>query len=149
MTEAAPLFARKVLGSLRPANRFCEEAIGHLKEGETVTIKLGKVTRNQKRRAFYWVLLHVASRVLQDRTDSPWDAESLHLVLKQKLRLGEDLKNHKGEVIGFKPRSTSDARMTETERSRWLDRVSNVLSHWTGVPAADLVREAREQGETT
>ena len=38
--------------------------------------------------------------------------------------------------------------MSEPERARWLDRVSNALSQWTGVPAEDLMREAREQDAT-
>lgn len=143
MSEQPPLFFKPVLGSLRPANQAAEDAMKAV--SGVVTVKLGKVTRNQRRRGYYWVLLGVAAQVLQDKTDSPWDAESLHDILKRRLRLGTPLRNSGGDEIGFKPRSTSDAKMSEPERARWLNRVSQALSHWTGVPAEDLMREARER----
>ena len=142
MAEQPPLFFRAVLGSLRPANKAAEDAMKAV--SGTVTVKLGKVTRNQRRRGYYWVLLAVAAQVLQDRDGQPWDAELLHEELKRALRLGIELKTPSGRKV-FKPRSTSDAKMTEPERAHWLDRVSNALSQWTGVPSADLMREARER----
>lgn len=142
MAETPPLFFRPVLGSLRPANKAAEDAMKAVQG--TVTVKLGKVTRNQRRRGYYWVLLGVAAEVLQDRDGQPWDAELLHSELKTALGLGDVLVTPSGRQV-FKPRSTSDAKMTEPERVRWLDRVSNALGQWTGVPAADLMREARER----
>jgi hypothetical protein len=142
VAETAPLFFRPVLGALRPANKPAEEALKAV--SGVVTVKLGKVTRNQRRRGYYWVLLSVAAEVLQDRDGQPWDAELLHDELKRALKLGVTLKTRSGREV-FKPQSTSDAKMSEPERARWLDRVSNALSQWTEVPAADLMREARDR----
>lgn len=145
MADQPPLIFKPVLGSLRPANKFADDALKAI--AGPVVVKITKATRNQKRRSYYWVLLDIGAEVLQDRTDSPWDAESLHDHLKRRLRLGEPLKNTEGEEVGFKPRSTADAKMSEPERARWLDRVSNALEQWTEVPAADLVREAKERSQ--
>lgn len=144
MSDSPPLIFRKVLGSLRPANRAADEALGAV-DGH-VTVKIGKVTKNQRRRAYYWVLLDVAAEVLQDKTGSPWDAESLHDFLKRKLRLGEPLLNTAREEVDFKVKSTADAKMTEVERARWLDRVANTLSVWCEVPMETLMQEVRERG---
>jgi len=142
MADSPPLFFKPVLGSLRPANKAAEDAMKAVQG--TVTVKLGKVTRNQRRRGYYWTLLGVAAEVLQDRDGQPWDAELLHFELKLALALGDILVTPSGRQV-FKPRSTSDAKMTEPERAHWLDRVSNALGQWTGVPAEDLMRETRER----
>ena len=140
--DQPPLFFRPVLGSLRPASKAAEDAMKAVTG--TVTVKLGKVTRNQRRRGYYWVLLATAAEVLQDRDGQPWDAELLHAELKRALRLGTILTTPSGREV-FKPASTADAKMSEQDRARWLDRVSNALSQWTGVPTGDLMREAKER----
>ncbi len=142
MSDQPPLFFRPVLGSLRPANQFAEETMKVI--NGPVVVKITKATANQRRRGYYWVLLGVAAHVLQDRDGQPWDAELLHRELKIALKLGIELETPSGRKV-FKPRSTSDAKMSEPDRARWLDRVSNALSQWTGVPAEDLMREARER----
>lgn len=142
MSDKPPLIFRPVLGSLRPANRFADEAVKSI--SGPVVVKITKATANQRRRGYYWVLLGVAAQVLQDRDGQPWDAELLHEEMKEALGLGRYLTTPSGRKV-FKPRSTSDASMTEPERARWLDRVSNALGQWTGIPAEDLMREAREQ----
>jgi hypothetical protein len=149
MLDSPPLIFAPVLGSLRPANKFAEETVKAI--SGPVVVKISKATANQRRRGYYWVLLGVAAEVLQDRDGQPWDAELLHRELKIALGLGEILVTPSGRQV-FKARSTSDAKMTEPQRAHWLDRVSNTLSQWTGVPAADLMQEARERdariGET-
>jgi hypothetical protein len=110
-----------------------------------VSFDIKKSGANQRRRSFYWVMLDVASEALTDRTDSPWDAESLHDTLKGKLRLGTPLKNTKGEEVGFKPRSTSNRAMAEPDRARWTDRCANVLSHWLECEVTELMDEARRR----
>jgi translation elongation factor EF-1beta len=102
-----------------------------------------KTGANDRRRGFYWVMLDVAADALTDGTDSPWDAESLHIELKRKLRLGTPLLNKKGEEVGFKLKSTSNRAMPEPERARWTDRCANVLSHWIGCEVTELMNEAR------
>jgi hypothetical protein len=140
--DKPPLLFRPVMGSLRPANKFAEEAVKALMG--TVVVKITRATANQRRRGYYWTLLAVAAQVLQDRDGQAWDAELLHGELKRALKLGVTLTTPSGREV-FKPRSTSDAAMSEPDRARWLDRVSNALGQWTGVPAADLMQEARER----
>lgn len=146
MSDQPPLVFRPVLGSLRPASDAAIDAVKALSGLVTITIR--KANRNTLRHKYYWKLLTVAAEVLQDKTDSPWDAESLHDHLKKRLRLGTPLLNTKGEEVDFKVKSTAFHKMNEAEFARWLDRASNVLSQWTGVPAEDLMREAREREQS-
>lgn len=140
MSEQAPLLFAKQLGSLRPMNKAAEAALKAV-EG-TCRVRITKVSRNQRRRAYYWILLSVAAQALHDRHDIDLDAELLHDVLKRKLGLGTEIVLPSGEVV-FKPRSTSDKAMSEVERAAWLDRVSMALARWLGVPVQTLLDEAR------
>lgn len=142
--DSPPLIFKPVLGSLRPANPFAADAVKAI-DGPVV-VKITKATANQRRRGYYWVLLAVAAEVLSDQDGQAWDAEVLHRELKVALKLGVELTTKSGRKV-FKPGSTSDAKMTEPDRARWLDRVSNALGQWTGVPAEDLMREARERDQ--
>lgn len=139
-----PLIFAKHLGSLRPVNQAAHDVLGGLEPGKHVRIRVTGMTRNQRRRGFYWVALAVAAEVLADRTGDPWDAELLHLELKKVLKLGTTWTTPSGREI-FKPASTSDASMGEAERARWTDRCMNVLSQWCGVPIADLMDEVRSR----
>jgi hypothetical protein len=141
-TDKPPLFFAKSLGSLRPATRAAELAVKAIPEGAQVRVRITRTTANQRRRAFYWVMLDVAAQALQDATDTPMDAELLHAILKQKLELGAWITLPSGERV-FKPASTSDRAMPENERARWTDRCANVLSHWLRVPVETLMDEAR------
>lgn len=141
-SDKPPLLGRVVLGSIVPANGPAKDALRAV-EGMEVDFSIKKSGANQRRRAFYWVMLDVASEALAARTDSPWDAETLHDVLKVKLRLGTPLRNTRGEEVGFKPQSTSNRAMTEPDRARWTDRCANVLSHWLGIEVTELMDEAR------
>lgn len=141
-SEKPPLLFVKQLSSLRPANKAATEAMKAI-EG-TVRVRITKVTRNQRRRGFYWVVLSVAAQALHDRHGIDMDAELLHDVLRRKLGLGAEIVLPSGEVV-FKPRSTSDKAMNEVERTAWTDRVVNTLSRWLGVPAHALLDEAKAQ----
>lgn len=146
MADAPPLLFTKVMGGLRPANAAATEALKGVQG--TCRVRITRVTANQQRRAYYWVMLAVAAQSLQDATDMPWDAELLHDELKRRLQLGEEWKTPSGVTV-FKPRSTSDKAMSEPDRARWTDRCANVLSVWLGVPVATLMDEARAQHEQT
>lgn len=147
-SDKPPLLGRVVLGSLVPTNGPARDALRAV-EGMEVDFSIKKSGANQRRRAFYWVMLDVASEALAARTDSPWDAETLHDVLKVKLKLGTPLKNTRGEEVGFKPKSTSNRAMTEPDRARWTDRCAAVLSHWLECEVTELMNEARRRnGET-
>jgi hypothetical protein len=142
MSDKPPLLGKVVLGRIVPANGPATEALRAL-DGMGIRFEVKRSGANERRRGFYWVMLDVAAEALTDRTDSPWDAESLHDTLKVKLRLGEPLRNTKGDEVGFKKGSTSNRAMTEDERARWTDRCANVLSHWLEVEVTELMDEAR------
>lgn len=142
MTAESPplIFERSPIGHLRPVNGAATQAMQGL-EGRCV-VKLTGMRRNQRRRAFYWVMLDVAAEVLRDKTGNPWDAELLHGTLKEALGLGETWTTPSGRKV-FRARSTSDRAMNEVERTQWLERCRHALSQWTEVPVEDLMAEAR------
>ena len=142
MADKPPLLGKCQLGRIVPANGPAYEAIRAC-EGMDIRFSITRSGANERRRGFYWVMLDVAAEALTDKTDSPWDSESLHDTLKIKLRLGKPLLNTKGEEVGFKKGSTSNRAMTEPERARWTDRCANVLSHWLEVEVTALMDEAR------
>ena len=145
MADSAPLICEQVLGSLRPVNKAAQDAFRAV-NGRCV-VKITKMTRNQRRRGFYWTLLDVVAEVLRDRTDTPWDAETLHDEIRRTLRLydGPPLKTPAGREV-YRLKSTSDKSMTEVERARWTDRVVNFCEHLTGVEAMRLIDEVRARG---
>ena len=143
-SEKPPLLFVKDFGALRPANKAAADAMKAIGDKTTVRLRITRVTANQRRRGFYWVLLAVAAEALQDRTGSPMDAELLHTLLKQKLELGEWIHLPSGDRV-FKAASTSDRAMSEPDRARWTDRCANVLSHWLKVEAHVLMDEARSR----
>lgn len=145
MSDTPPLFVVKAFGNVfKPANAAADAAMRAIKDGTQVKMKITRITANQRRRSFYWVMLHVAAQALKDKTDRPWDAELLHDTLKETLRLGEMWETPSGKVI-FKPRSTSDRAMSEPERARWTDRCAETLSTWLQIPVTTLMDEARRQ----
>jgi hypothetical protein len=145
MAETPPLIFRSEFGRLAPANSAAREAMKAL-TGEC-RIEIKRSGANERRRGFYWVMLDVAAEALTDATGFAWDQELLHNELKRRLELGETFTTPGGHKV-FKARSTSNRAMTEPERARWTDRCANVLSHWLGVPMADLIDEAkRRNGE--
>lgn len=145
MAEAPPLIFRSEFGRLAPANSAAREAMKAL-TGEC-RIEIKRSGANERRRGFYFVMLDVAAEALTDATGFAWDQGLLHNELKRRLELGETFTTPGGHKV-FKARSTSNRAMTEPERARWIDRCANVLSHWLGVPMADLIDEAkRRNGE--
>lgn len=143
-SDKPPLLGKVVLGRIVAINGPGRDAL-KAAEGMEIRFEIKRSGANQRRRAFYWVMLDVASEALTARTDSPWDAETLHDVLKVKLRLGTPLRNTRGEEVGFKPLSTSNRAMTEPDRARWTDRCANVLSHWLECEVTELMNETRRR----
>lgn len=143
--DSPPLIAEGVLGSLRPVNKAAQEAFKAV-NGRCV-VKITKMTRNQRRRGFYWTLLDVVAEVLRDRTDTPWDAETLHDELRKTLRLydGPPLKTPAGREV-YRLKSTSDRSMNEVERAAWTTRAVNYCELITGVEARTLIDEVRARG---
>ena len=143
MSDSPPLLGKVVFGKLQAANGAAEAALKAL-EGQECRFEIKRSSANQRRRGFYWVMLDVAAEALRDRTDFPWDAETLHYEAKRALRLGDFYTTPSGREI-FKPRSTSNRAMPENERARWTDRVAGLLSAWLEVEVVALMNEARER----
>lgn len=145
MADEAPLiFEGTALGLLRPVNRPAVEAAKAM-IGQKVVVKVTKMTRNQRRRGFYWTMLDVVAEVLADKTGTPWDADTLHDDLRETLGLGVPLKSTSGRKV-WKRRSTSDKSMTEIDRAAWTNRVANYLSRMTGIEMSQLIDEVRNRG---
>jgi hypothetical protein len=140
--DSPPLLFVKQFGALRPSNTAAQAAVQAI-DGE-VRIEIKRTRGNQHRRSFYWVMLDVAAGALTDATGFFWDQQLLHDELKRRLGLGESFTTPSGSTV-FKPRSTSDAKMTEDERAQWTDRCASVLSHWLKVPIVDLMNEVRSR----
>jgi len=141
--EAAPLLFAKRLGSLRPVNGSAKRALDALDDG-TVTIKITKANRNQRRRAVYWIMLDVAADALTDATGTFFDADMLHDILRDKLGLVDEVTLPSGDIY-LKRKSTSDRAMSEPDRAAWMDRCAKVLSHWLHVEIDQLMEETRKQ----
>lgn len=142
MSDAPPLLFAPRFGALHPVNSAAREAVRALTGECRVEIK--RSNANQRRRAFYWVMLDVAAEALTDRTGFVWDQELLHNELKRRLELGETCITPSGHRV-FKPQSTSNRAMGEPERARWTDRCANVLSHWLQCEVTELMNEARRR----
>lgn len=144
MSDDAPLVFEKVLGALKPANRAAQLAMAAT-NGRCV-VKITKMTRNQRRRAFYWVMLDVVSEVLANTTRTPWDSETLHDDLRDRLNLVHPpLKTPSGRAVR-RLKSTSDKAMTEADRAAWTDRVATYLSRMCGVEMRELIDEVKRRG---
>jgi hypothetical protein len=141
MSEEPLYLFRERLGSLVPINGEAKDALAAMR-GKECRARLTGMRANERRRAFYRVMLDVAAEALTDKTGDPWDAELLHDELKRVLKLGLTFKTPSGREV-FKKRSTSNKAMTEPERARWTDRCAHVLSHWIGCEITELMNEAR------
>lgn len=143
MVDEAPLIFEPVLGRLTPVSNSAKDAMKAI--NGRVVVKLTKMTRNQRRRNWYWTMLDVVSEVLTDTTGTPWDAETLHDDLRDILGLHDELKTPSGRIVK-KRRSTSDKSMNEVDRAKWTDRVANYLSHQIGIEIHQLIEEVRARG---
>lgn len=143
MSDEAPLIFEPVLGRLTPVSNAAKEAMKAI--NGRVVVKLTKMTRNQRRRNWYWTMLDVVAEVLADATGTPWDAETLHDDLRERLGLYTPLKTPSGRVKK-KLHSTSDKAMNEVERARWTDRVATYLSKQIGIEIQQLIEEVRARG---
>jgi hypothetical protein len=143
MAEAAPLLATGRFGTLIPVNDAAREAMKAV-NGIQCRIEIKKSGANQRRRAFYWVMLSAAADALTDMTGQPWDSDLLHDELRTRLKLGVEFTTPSGAKV-FKRRSTSNTAMTEPERAHWTDRCAHVLSTWIGCEISELLDEANRR----
>lgn len=143
MSDAAPMLCKVLLGSLRPANAAASETLQALGNGATVKIEVKGATPNNRRMAFYWAMLKVAADHMHEQVEG-LTADDLHLIVKQKLGLGQWLTLPSGDRV-FSPASISFARMKEPERAAFVNRVDKLLCGWLGVPAGSVFDAAEEQ----
>ena len=139
MSEKPPLVFVRSLGTLRPSNGFAEQALKSLGESDRVIVEIKRSTRNSARHRFYWAMLTVAAENLP--VDG-MDAETLHVLLKQKLGHGQWLETPGGDRI-FKGAATNFAQMSEPDFAAYFERVQKVLAKWLGVPPEALFENAQ------
>ena len=145
-SETPPLLFAARLGSLVPVNAPARDAVKALASAGDgrCRVEIKRSNANQRRRAFYWVMLDVVAETLSDATGSAWDAETLHDAVRERLGLGEWLVTPAGTKV-FKPRSTSNRSMNEADRARWTDRVATYFSRQIGCEVHELMNEARRR----
>lgn len=144
MADEPPLIFRKVLGSLRPANRAAEEALAAI-DDKPVRVRMTRTSGNVRRNGLYWACLGVAAPMLSERIEGDaLNAEMLHRILKDRAGLVRVITLPSGDVIKDYD-STSFAKMPENERARFVDWSLETLSKWLGVNVTDLRREGEAQ----
>lgn len=139
MTDEAPLIFAQRLGGLFPVNAAAKEAVKAI-HGQC-TVKIGKATRNQRRRSLYWVVCSIVVGLLNDLHDLTLSDQDLHDITRRKVGLYDEVTLPSGE-IHIKLRSTSDRAMQEPERAAYTDKAFTMWSKWVGVPVDTLAREA-------
>jgi hypothetical protein len=128
---------------MRPANRAAETAMQEIRGRVVVTIKGG--VANQRRRSLYWLVAALVVPLLNDRYNMTLDDQDLHHITREKLGIGERIGLPSGESY-FKPASTSNRAMNESQRAEYTNRAFALWSRWSGVPVETLRREAELQG---
>jgi hypothetical protein len=144
MADTEPLHFRTVLGALRPLNGAAEHALQAIGNGETVRIEIKRTNGNQRRMAWYWVMLKIALDNLEDAFDGPVTTKALHNWLKREAGLAHPIVSKKtGEVIDYDYDSIAFNNMTEDQRSAFVDFASKKLAARLGVPVETLTSEAK------
>lgn len=144
MADTEPLLCRTVLGTLRPLNGACEDALKAIGNGETVRIEIKRTTGNTRRMAWYWVMLKLALENLEDAFDGPMTTKALHKWLKREAGLAKPIRSVKtGEIIDYDYDSIAFHNMTEDQRAAFVDFASQKLAARLGVDPATLTSEAK------
>lgn len=139
MPDEAPLFFEKRLGGLFPACPAAEKALGAV-QGR-VRVKITRTQGNNRRLALYWIVLGIAAPMLDEQAPGLTD-QLLHNVLKDRYGLVRIIRLPSGEEIKDYD-SVSFAKMTEVERTAFIDWSFSTLSKWLGVSVDELTREGR------
>lgn len=144
MSDVAPLLFRKVLGSLRPANKAAEDALAAL-DDKPVRARITRTAGNTRRNGLYWACLGVAVPMLSERIEGPaLSVDLLHRILKDKAGLFKLVTLPSGDTIKDFD-SISFAKMPENERAAFIDWALETLSKWLGVAVTDLRREGESE----
>jgi hypothetical protein len=97
MAEQAPLYFRKVLGGLRPANRAATEAMSALDDGD-VRVRITRTRGNTRRNGLYWAILGVACPMLDEKAPG-LNVDLLHRVLKDRYGLYKEIVLPSGQTV--------------------------------------------------
>lgn len=115
MSNRPPLFFRKHLGALRPADRVAEEAFAKVKPGEVVRVEM-KRPRNAKHHRKYWALL----ALVVDNLDQSVSVETLHDWMKLKVGCVRLLRTKSGLVE--LPGSISFEKMDQSQFEEFYEK---------------------------
>jgi hypothetical protein len=139
MSEAPPPSYRRTLTGFEPVSTSAQAFHRETKLGSVVRLD-GKRPRNLGRHCFYWKMLTVAAENL-DCFDTP---EQLHLAVKAAMGRGRWVEVKGASRPLFIEDSTSFAKMSEADFTRYLDEAATVITkHWLrGVPVETLMKEA-------
>lgn len=144
MADKPPLYFKKTLGALRPANTAAETALAALDNGGPVRIEIKSTRGNNRRNRLYWAMLGIAAPMLSERvTGGPLTVDLLHLVLKDRAKLYREIVLPSGEVVKDFD-SISFAKMTENDRADFITFALDTLSQWLGCRVEELESEAKQ-----
>ena len=142
MADEAPLFFKKMLGSLRPANPAAVAAMAALDDSGPVRVRITRTRGNARRSALYWVVLGIAAPMLEGKLDGPLTVDMLHRILKRKAGLAKPVTLPSGDTE-WDYDSISFAKMTEPKRAEYIDWSIRTLANWLGCTPDEL----RHEGE--
>jgi hypothetical protein len=138
MADQPPLIFTRRLGMLAPANRAAEEALQAI-DGQ-VRVRITRTRGNTARNALYWATLGVAAPMLEEKAPG-LTVELLHKVLKDRAGLVRLVTLPSGETVKDYE-SISFAKMTEVDRTKFIDWSLKTLSSWLGCDVSELRHEA-------
>lgn len=140
--DSPPLLFKRVLGSLRPANKAAEEALAQLGD-KPIRVRMTAVRGNVKRNALYWAVLGIAAPMLSERLEGDAiNANLLHKILKDRYGLVPVITLPSGDKVkDYDAASTAFHRMPENERADYVTWAIATLAKWLGCTPEDLRRE--------
>jgi hypothetical protein len=141
MRDEAPLIFAKRLGGLFPVNGAARDALTAI-EGQCV-VKITRATANQRRRSLYWVVTNIVTDALNDLNGTTLTEQDMHDIIRKKLRYFDEVRLPSGDLF-IKYHSTSDRKMSEPDRAKFMERAFAVYSRWLGVPVESLLEEGRK-----
>jgi hypothetical protein len=146
MPDNEPALFRAVFGSLRPVTPAAEELVGSLDAKRAYRVDVKGVRGNTKRIALYFVCLKVGCEQLSDAVDGRMTPRLLHRYLKRRCGLSSPIISKKtGEVVEWDDESISFEKMSEAERSSYINDALEKLSEWIGCDVTQLRSEAQAQ----
>ena len=139
MADNPPLLFKKKLGNLAPANKAAEEAVRALEDRGQVRIEIKSTRGNWQRMKLYWACVNLAAENL-DEIVPGLTPKLLHQKLKRESGKARQIVFPSGDVE-WDYDSISFDKMTENERSEYINWARLAMSRWLGCDVQDLRRE--------